>query len=935
MRSALGEAMTAVFEREGVLARMALTLQRARDGQGGSLFIIGEAGLGKTTLLERAQAMADGFEVGYGRGQAIESGLPFGLVSEALGRLGGPNPLEAFADGQVAGIDARATYFYGTLERFESRRDRRYLLLLDDLHWADADSLALLSFLCRRISELPIAIIATARPWPETAVDLARNLARQEYDVGVEQLFALSEHSATALLSERVGEPLSEEKQRQAWETCGGNPLLLVQVARAIKEGRAIPQPTGGDDDPGALLVQLLPGMDLRYGHAASVFGNRFRPALAAEVAGIGERPAAEALEALVKAGLVRSASGGRAQFAHPLFRQVLYDDVPAAVRERLHATAFRALVAHGVDDAEASEQASLGHLVGDQQAITVLQRAARTAMKAGALATARKRMQEAVRLAGENAPATLLLGLAEALLSNGEPRAAVEAYRRVLAGDELAQGTRARTHRLLGRALFVTGELEGAESEFEAAVTSAGDELDEAVEALTDHATALWISGGPRRAVQYALQARELAGAAALDVRLRAETTWALAAFLGGDPEGIDAAKDAARQAGANPELERFDPTWGWGSLGTFMFIAKYAELYDQMDSAFRLAYAGAERLGAPLALGMLSTLEADNLARRGRLEDALASAARATAMVEVVPWLATFAWIAQAGVLELMGRHEECEMWCDRIATVPQSFIGRLWLLRTRALILVRKGENEKASDLFRELQQVADESGLLEPCVVPWSRDAIRTHLAAGRVELAQAVMDWLERASARLPCRWPKFILVGARAALAEREDRFEEADRLHREALAMVGTLDQPLSMARAQIDYGSFLRRRGSSAEARAHLSGAARTALESHAGWLAEQAKEELNLAGGRLRTRHRALDELTPQEQRVGSLAARGLSYAVISNALNVDKRTVETHLQHIYQKFGIHSQRELMKAWDSQKFSSSADDGAAVRA
>ena len=100
MRSALGEAMTAVFEREGVLARMALTLQRARDGQGGSLFIIGEAGLGKTTLLERAQAMADGFEVGYGRGQAIESGLPFGLVSEALGRLGGPNPLEAFADGQ-------------------------------------------------------------------------------------------------------------------------------------------------------------------------------------------------------------------------------------------------------------------------------------------------------------------------------------------------------------------------------------------------------------------------------------------------------------------------------------------------------------------------------------------------------------------------------------------------------------------------------------------------------------------------------------------------------------------------------------------------------------------------------------------------------------------------------------------------------------------
>jgi DNA-binding CsgD family transcriptional regulator len=925
-----------MFERDAVLARIELALEHARTGEGGSLFIIGEAGLGKTTLLSRARVAAGtGFEIGSGRGQALESVLPFGLVSEAVRKLGGPDPMEAFADARVAGIDARATYFYATLRSLE-QAGRPRLLLLDDLQWADADSLALLSFLCRRISELPVAVIATARAWPGAGAELARHLTQQGY-AGLEELDALSEPAARALLEQATGHSLDDDTFRRAWLTCRGNPLLLNEVARAIREGRGLPRPgeQAGPTDPGApdpapVLAQLVEGIDLRYAHAASLFGLQFRPALAAELSGCGEREAADALEALVKAGLVRSGGTGWAQFVHPLFRQFLYEDIPRPVRERLHGAAFRSLAAMGADTEEAAEQAALGQLTGDAQAIAVLQRSARNAMKAGALARARERMQQAVTLAGDDPSPQLLLGLADTLVSSGESHKAVEYYRRVLASTALMDATRARTHRLLGRALFVTGEVAAAEAEFAAAVTSAGDDLEEAVEALTDHATACWISGGPRRALGLAAEARRLSVSVRTDVRLRAESTWALAAFLCGDPAGIEAAAAAARQAEANPELDQFDPTWGWGSLGTYMLIAKFADDYAEMERVFDVAYKRAEMLGAPLALGVLSTLEADSLARKGRLAEALVCAERATAMVEVVPWLASYAWIAEAGVLELMGRHEECAAWCEKIATLPQTFILRLWLLRITAMLRIRKGRLEEASDLFLECQRTAEAAGLAEPCVVPWARDAIVTHLGCDRVAEAEGVLTWLEKSSARLPCRWPKIVLLAGRAALAERDGRFEEAESIYLQLLDAQKRLGQPLSEARPQIDYGVFLGRRGRKLEARPYLRQALQAARQAGAGWLAEQAQEELEAVGGRAH-RRRGLDELTPMEARVARLAAKGLTVREIARMLHLSPRTPESHLQKVYRKFDVAGQRELMRRWaELEKFSTSADDG-----
>ena len=197
--------MKRLLEREGVLDTAALLLDRAREGRAGALFVLAEAGLGKSSTLERACSLASeqSFSTGLGRGEAMETALPFGLLAQALGGLGGRDVLDG--PGGPSGGDQRAARFYTVLRWLEQSAPRPALVALDDVHWADPDSLALLSFLCRRISALPVAVIATLRPWPTPAWEVTQALAQGGF-ASVEQLDPLSRAGATALLSDRVGQ---------------------------------------------------------------------------------------------------------------------------------------------------------------------------------------------------------------------------------------------------------------------------------------------------------------------------------------------------------------------------------------------------------------------------------------------------------------------------------------------------------------------------------------------------------------------------------------------------------------------------------------------------------------------------------------------------------------------------------------------------------
>lgn len=899
------------------MAAIALVLERARSGQGQALFVIGEAGLGKTSVVARAREEAREFAVGVGRGQAMEATLHFGIVSEALRGIGAGTPLDVQKGAGSAGLDARAAYFYATLRHLEGRSEPA-LILLDDLHWADPDSLALVSFLSHRLGTLPVALVATLRPWPRAALDLARHLAQQE-QAQLEQLMPLSPPAAAALLAEKVGAEVPGETVDLAWAASGGNPLFLEEIARQLQEGRSLADLDERGNEATILLSRIAgPGADLRYAHAASVFGIEFRPALAARVAGLDEREATDALAALVDTGLVRPGQAGWAQFAHPLFRQALYEDMAPPVRERWHAAAFRHLLDHGAEAAEAAEHAVNGQLLGDAEAIAVLQRAGRAAMADGAVATARHRLQSAVVLAGDSPSAQLLLGLAETLLSTGEPTKAVAIYRRILDGSAVDGEARAHVHRMLGRALFVSGDAAAADAQFVAAAELglAGSDPTPGIEALLDHATACWLAGTIARAVTFATRAHELARDAGPDVRRRADSTWALVTFVSGSPEGLPAAAAAAAEAELNPLLETVDPTWSWGPLGNYMFISEFTEAYSESQRVLDIAYRAAEQLGAPMAIGLLDTLRTNTLIRRGRLGDALAHAQHALTLVDLIPALTGWAWVANAATVLEMGRIDEAAAWCDRLDRLPQSVILRLWTQRMRGIIAGRRGDQQQASDLFLIAEKIANQAGLFEPCVVPWSRDAITAHVACGRFDDAARVVAWLEANSAGLPCRWPRATAIFGRAQLAESAGSNTLAESLYRQALELYAQINQPLSELRTLIYFGRFLRQVGKPVEARPHLTRAADVATQAGATWLAQQALGELHAAGGRLR-KHVSPDDLTAQERRVAALAVDGLKVRQIAEHLSLSPRTVETHLQKVYQKLNVSSQIELMKA------------------
>ncbi len=170
----------AILERAAVFAAARRVLGGATRGCGGSLFLVGEPGIGKTTVLDHVVAAAgEDFRVGIGRGDVAEALLPFGLIGQALDQLlGTASVLDPQADAPPGA--STGSVLYTVLGHLRRAAAQPLLLAFDDASWSDPDSLVLLRLLCRRIRSLPVAIIATVRPWPAGALRVADELAAMD-----------------------------------------------------------------------------------------------------------------------------------------------------------------------------------------------------------------------------------------------------------------------------------------------------------------------------------------------------------------------------------------------------------------------------------------------------------------------------------------------------------------------------------------------------------------------------------------------------------------------------------------------------------------------------------------------------------------------------------------------------------------------------------
>jgi predicted ATPase len=425
-------------------------------------------------VLHAAVAAAQGrFDVRTGAGDAVEAALPYGLIGQVLGDEDEP-PAPA---GQAADLPA-ANRFYVILRRIRHAAANRPLLLaLDGLHWSDPDSLTLLHLLCRRAPGFPLAVVATARPWPDPALRAAEQLAAHNL-ADIQRLPPLTELAARQVLRDHFG-AISRDAADRAVAACDGNPLLLEL---------ALPNPAAGQPCPAdgparaeaahRMLLARFSAADAtaqRYVRAASVLGTRFRPPVAAAIADLPAAQAAATVEGLFGADLLRGNDAGWARFRHALVRQAIYDDLAPPARAYLHEHAFRALLIAGVAVGEAAEHAIAAGLSGDAQAIETLTAAGRNALRAGAVQAARRYLGAAVGLAGDAAPAVLQIDLAKALLASGSGEAATALLERILARPGLPAPARLSTQLLLGQAAFHSGAVQRADDLFDTVAAASG----------------------------------------------------------------------------------------------------------------------------------------------------------------------------------------------------------------------------------------------------------------------------------------------------------------------------------------------------------------------------------------------------------------------------------------------------------------------------
>ena len=909
----------ALLERGAVTASLDAAIDGCRAGAGSAVFLVGEAGIGKTSLLARsaarAAAGADPVAVRWAAGTDLERTTAFGLVSQVLGTAEVADVLDGVHDGP--GVVGSPTA-YVRVARWLEGLDGPTVLLVDDAHAADPDSLGLLAFLVRRIAGTSVSLVVALRPWPTTAVDLAASLA----DAGhaeLHRLAPLSRAASATLLDSASGHPLDPAEQARAFDLCQGNPLLIEQVAHALRSGAAVADLATGDLPLSeSLLFRRFAGLDddaLEVLRLASVAGEALPLELALDLTGLEGPALGKAVLALVGSGLMRDVPGGLA-FVHPLFAQAAYQTMPVAARRLLHLRCFDALLARG-RRSEAVAHARRAEVVGDERVAAAIEDEGRAALAAGAVAVAIDHLDAAVRTSGDVAPPWRRLVLAQALVAAGRATEAIDLAAAVLREPRLDAEPRGHAHRLLGRAWCLAGQIERGTAELQAAVDVAlPDHPERAVEALLDESLVVWLAAGPGPALDLVDRARGLTDAVGPALQEQIEATWGHVAFEAGDPEGLAVTRPILDRliasASADPRVDATDATWPWAIAPLVANNAKHAERFDRADAGFRCALDAAEEAGTAEALASLLVFVANLRVRRGDLAEALDAAGSAIAYADLTLLATEYAHFAAAEVLLWMGELDKFEEQCALAAPGAEGqWFLRFWQGHLRGLRLLWSGD-PAASDHLLAVEAVGREAGVGEPCLVQWGTHAVAAHCRVGRVDDAERVVGWLAERADHLPCRYPRAAARLGSALVAEATGDLQIAVDAAVDAAELLEGSGLRLHQAEALLALGRLQRRAGRTTDARAPLARALQLAEATGAGHLRRTAAAELALVGGRRRrVPHGAL---SPAERRVAQLAADGASNAAIALALHLSVNTVETHLRHAYAKLGIRSRRDL---------------------
>nr|WP_296065023.1 LuxR family transcriptional regulator [uncultured Actinoplanes sp.] len=893
-------------------ARIDRLLADARAGRSGVLAIRGEAGVGKTVLLDHAAAC--GLRLLRGVGIESEAELPFAalhqLVYPYLDRLAAlPAPQAAALQSAfgLAGAPVRDRFLVGaaTLSLLsELASEGPLLAVLDDVQWFDRASLDALLFAARRLHADPLAMVVSVRE-PGSGVSLS--------GIDVLDLTGLDPASARALLAEHA-DGLSASVCERILREAGGNPLAVIELARTLNalqsDGRAAPPvpigplPVAGrvQEAFGAQVADLPDATQWLLLVAAA--DDTASPAVVVRAGQrLGLSPAA--LDPAERARLV-TVSADVVEFRHPLIRSATYQTAPHARRLAVHRA-----IAEVLDPARDADRRAW-HLAAaaagpDEDVATELDRVAERAERRGGSTATALALERAARLSADpDLKARRLVGAARAAYDAGHPDRATEFA--VQAAALTADAS------VVAEAGWIRAQVEyertspaaAATAALEAARSVAGADAEQAVPILTE---AVWCA---RDAADHALirrcadllatvelppgSARLMAGGLADFARYVDEVT---AEAVG----GMRALALAARSGSVEGYVERL--------------IAGYlAFLVAEDETATEVLSRLIDEVRANGALGWLSYgLEPLAVVQvlRGRFRDAQVSTAEGLSLAgdldqdtQVLAMKAIAAWIAA-----VTGAEAECVRLAgavlDRAELHPTNAALAGWGL---GLLDLAAGRAEAAAGRLDAVCGGLARHDIVLRAIPDQIEAAVRSG-QPGRGERHLGTLHaWAEHTgrahAAALVHRSRAMLLDGDEA-----EDHYTAALTLHEDD-------DRPYDLARTRLLYGEWLRRRRRRSAARAQLTEAVDGFERLGAARWADRARAELAAVGDRPAAGRSAdadpVARLTPQELQVVRLAAAGMSNREIGAQLFLSPRTVGHHLYRAYPKLGITRRIEL---------------------
>jgi DNA-binding CsgD family transcriptional regulator len=933
-----------LLERERELDELGDSLRAAQAGRGRVVLVEAPAGLGKTSLLAAASERAE--ETGFARLRArateFERDFAYGCVRQLLEStvakasepdyhrlLEGAAALAApiFAPtgtGETSPAADSASVLHGLYWLLNNMAEERpVVLVVDDLHWADAESVRFLNYLAPRLHGLPVAVLASTRSGESITPDLARLAAAPE--TAVLRPRPLSTGATARLCRRRLGDDVAPEFVAACREATGGNPFFLDALLREVSERGISPDSREAAHVEGigpaavaeAVLLRLSdrPAPATALVRAVAVLGEDATLAEAARLADLPEWDAANASDLLRTLAILKPAEG--LEFTHPIVREAVYVGTGVQERSEAHARAARVLAETGASEERIAAQIVQAEPAGDVERVELLRRVAADALARGAPAAAVAWLGRALT---EPPPPSsrgeVLLELSSAKLRLGTPEAAIdqltEAAELIGVGEQLAAAIR-----LLGSALTWSGDADRAVEAIGPVITSLEVEHGELALLLEADRAAY--------AQQASLQARRSVGAGLerfeeLDARTPGERLL-LASVAYQRARGSESESEAVaflERALADDRLLDEQALDVAGTLYLLLVGLLATDALDLLDETLERMLADARARASIPAQAFLIVHRGWASLRRGAVPRAEADPRTALELLTTydIQLGTRFALGLLIETLVEGGELEEAERAMRDSALgdeIPPGMANNDLLQARGALHIARGRTREGLGDLI-EFGRRDELWGAANPFASRWRSRASVTLAAMGETEEARGmVTEELERAR-----RWGAASGIGIAlraSALVEGPDA--SPDRL---AEAVDALEDSParLEQARALTDLGAALRRANRRAEARTALEDGLELAQRCSAWALAERARTELRAAGGRSSDPGgTGVEQLTASERRVADLAAEGQSNPEIAQALFVTRKTVETHLGHVYRKLDIAGRGELPQA------------------